>query len=77
MLGGEAGGEGEGAFGAIEDIEVVAGGTLGEQVADLRECPVDPNGFNNVGVFGCDFEPGDEFFWQGRAAHGGEALDLF
>lgn len=75
--GGHARGEGEGAFGTVQNVEVVARGTLREEVADLRERPVDADGFDDVGVFGGDFEARAEFRRERRAAHRGEALDLF
>ena len=55
---------------------MVAGGALGEEVADLGERPVDADGFNDVGIFGGDFETRAEFRRERRAAHRGEALDV-
>ena len=76
-LRGQSRGEREGALGAVQDVEVVARRVVGEEIADLRESPVDADGLDDVGVFRGDFEAGDELARKRRAAHGGEALDLF
>ena len=57
---------------------MVAGGALGEEVADLGERPVDADRFNDISVFGGDFEAGDELAAASVVPHiVGETLDLF
>ena len=65
-----------GAFATIQNGERVPLGTVREEVADLCKRPVDADGFNDVGIFGGDFETRAEFRRERRAAHRGEALDL-
>ena len=75
-LGSQSRGERQRALGAIHDIEVVAGGALGEQVADLIQGPVNADDFDDVGIFRGDFKAAEQRGREGGATQRGEALDL-
>lgn len=72
----QTGGQSQGTARAVHDVQVVARGTLPEQVSDLVQRPVESDHFGDVGVVVCGFEATQQPLRQGCAAQGGETLDL-
>jgi hypothetical protein len=74
--GGEAGGEGEGAFGAVEDVEVVAGGVVARRSRICVRAQSMPM-VSTTSVFSAATSRRVIERGERGAAHRGEALDLF
>src|SRR5579884_2400689 len=73
----QAGGQGERAFGAIQNIKMVAGCAATEEIADLHERPLKPERFDDFRLVAGGLQPRHQLCWQRRSTERGDAEDLF
>ena len=73
----EPGGQGERAPGSVEDVEVIARCSMGQEVADLGERPIDAEGFDDLGLVSGGLDAPDQPVRQRGAAQAGDPCDLF